>query len=265
MKKILALVNAPLAKDRLRRAVAYERSAGIDAQLVFTSNWDQLELAAREMLDGVAVIDPYYDGRLASQNLQRLLRTYPSVSLIIYTNSATHPVQDALQLAGMGIRHSLSLDVDDEPAVIQRALGLAASTSILRLHAILMEKLDSARYALVGPIVAEATQAPTPDAVAAILGVPRRQLERVLRMQGLPSPRRLVLWCRLMHLCALLSDPGRSVDSAAEVLGFSGASHLRRAFRRCTGLTPTELMSAGGLPHIVTLFISRGCRATPLS
>ncbi|MEZ4325543.1 MAG: AraC family transcriptional regulator ligand-binding domain-containing protein [Polyangiales bacterium] len=80
---------------------------------------------------------------------------------------------------------------------------------------------------------------PTVQELAEALRVTERTLRRKLRSEG-TSPRELLDEVRHERALALLEEGRRSLDEIAYVLGFSGASAFRRAFRRWTGVAPTE-------------------------
>ncbi|MBK7777783.1 MAG: helix-turn-helix domain-containing protein [Sandaracinaceae bacterium] len=80
---------------------------------------------------------------------------------------------------------------------------------------------------------------PTVLELAEALRVTERTLRRKLRSEG-TSPRELLDEVRHERALALLEEGQRSLDEIAYVLGFSGAGAFRRAFRRWTGVAPTE-------------------------
>jgi AraC-like DNA-binding protein len=80
---------------------------------------------------------------------------------------------------------------------------------------------------------------PSVQELADALRVTERTLRRKLRAEG-TSPRELLDEVRHERALALLEEGQRTLDEIAYVLGFSGASAFRRAFRRWTGVAPTE-------------------------
>ena len=75
--------------------------------------------------------------------------------------------------------------------------------------------------------------------LAEALRMTERTLRRKLRAEG-TGPRELLDEVRHERALALLEEGQRSLDEIAYVLGFSGAGAFRRAFRRWTGVAPTE-------------------------
>jgi len=103
--------------------------------------------------------------------------------------------------------------------------------------------------------------------VAAELRVHRRTLAGRLARAGLPGPRKIVAWHRLLHAARLLEEPGRSLERIAEELAFPSASALHNLFCRYTGLLPSEVRARGGLPPVLCAFerTLRAAKARPTS
>ena len=56
-----------------------------------------------------------------------------------------------------------------------------------------------------------------------------RTVLRWAERAGLPAPRRMLAWMRILLAAVLLDDPGRTVLSVAHACGYSSDSSLRRA------------------------------------
>jgi len=77
--------------------------------------------------------------------------------------------------------------------------------------------------------------------LAALAGVSARHLERAFRQSMACSPHAYVMDRRLHRARGLLiNHPELPVEQIALRLGFSSSSHFSSAFRRQTGLTPTD-------------------------
>ena len=79
----------------------------------------------------------------------------------------------------------------------------------------------------------------TMDRVAGRLGMHRRSLDRHLKQHGV-SYRELKESVQSQMACQLLLDTKMQVRHVADALLFSSAANFATAFRRWTGLTPTE-------------------------
>ena len=89
----------------------------------------------------------------------------------------------------------------------------------------------------------------TESLVASELAMSSRQLNRRLKEEG-SSFRNLLLECRLELAEQYLSDSSLSLTEISFLLGFAEASSFSRAFRRWTGVTPSEARNQIAPPHI---------------
>ncbi len=101
------------------------------------------------------------------------------------------------------------------------------------------EKIDfvgSLRRA-VAPYIQDAY--PSLNLVAEITGIPRRTLQRALARHG-KSYTAIVQEARFENACRLLDDPGTKIIDVAFAAGYEHPQHFTRAFRKYTGLTPSQ-------------------------
>jgi AraC family transcriptional regulator len=76
--------------------------------------------------------------------------------------------------------------------------------------------------------------------IAAELGLSPWHFCRAFRESTGDPPHRWLARRRIAAAQAMLRDPGRSVTDIALAVGFGGTTQFARAFRRATGLAPTE-------------------------
>src|SRR5690606_25819214 len=81
--------------------------------------------------------------------------------------------------------------------------------------------------------------------LAKVLDITPRTLSRWCRKAGLPPPKRLLAWMRILLAAEFLDDPGRPVAAVAQACGYAADSSLRLALRRFTGFNPTDLRERG--------------------
>lgn len=79
-------------------------------------------------------------------------------------------------------------------------------------------------------------------------------LLRWCQRSQLPSPRRLLLWLRILFAAALLDDPGHTVFSVGLACGYSGDQALRRAIRSVVPYTPSRLRELGAFETVSRAF-----------
>jgi transcriptional regulator GlxA family with amidase domain len=77
------------------------------------------------------------------------------------------------------------------------------------------------------------------------LSVSNRSLLRRCESEGLPPPRKLVVWMRVLTAALLLRDTDRSIEGVAFACGYSTDAALRRALYACVGVGPRDLRKDG--------------------
>ncbi len=91
----------------------------------------------------------------------------------------------------------------------------------------------------------------TAERLAAACGVPEAQLRRQLHEARLPSPRRLLAWCRLLHAARLLEAGRLTTERVGMVAGYASGPAFRNACRSLLGASPQELRSHGGFRFVL--------------
>ncbi len=124
---------------------------------------------------------------------------------------------------------SLAAVLEDKMRELAPALG-AADPLVLRVHVAVAKLLDE--------------RVTTLDAVAALLRLTRRTLQRELKARG-TSHTQLLDDVRRERALRLLEDGKLTVTEVAYRLGLSEPSAFFRAFRRWTGTSPTAFRRAG--------------------
>lgn len=183
-------------------------------------------------------------------------------------------------IPAVGLVAARSLD----PALLERLHQVGVSTVLIDgvddalLRVLLQPVLLTTRFTLRADVLLTAHQVgPMADAVwrtgvshggrltsvsevARLLGLSREHLARALRESGAPGPKQLLELVRLLMVQMQLAA-GVSVAVSAARLGYSSVSHLARAARTATGLTPRGW---GGLTAegLISLSVTRA-RAQP--
>lgn len=76
------------------------------------------------------------------------------------------------------------------------------------------------------------------------------------------TPGRLLLWLRVIYGLRWLLEPGRSVESVAEQLGYSSGAAFRRAIRATLGTARTPLRSDAGFQRAIDTLVAE-CPGAP--
>ena len=100
----------------------------------------------------------------------------------------------------------------------------------------------------------------SPEDLASLVGVSRRQLERLFKKHLDNLPSRFYLNLRLDRAKRLLRDTDHSIVEVGMACGFSSASHFSTTYKAHFGISPrqergrsTTVESAAGLTGIFTL------------
>jgi len=84
----------------------------------------------------------------------------------------------------------------------------------------------------------------TIEGLAQVAGVSRRHFMRAFRESTGQTPLRFVYGLRLERAKEFLLDPRRTATEVAMDCGFSHAQHFSTAFKKATGVTPSDFRRA---------------------
>jgi AraC-like DNA-binding protein len=248
-------------RDRVRQA------CGNDYHFQALTDWSALHDAVRESPPAsLVVVDPYEHvpgsgGRRNGQSslspaLRTLLTEYPSTAVRAAIEVRPDRFDDLRMLGKWGVVQVISLDHDDTPFSISQRLKAARGRP---LRALLEEVLPPETSGRARAILEAATDVVTVGEhgrdLAGSLHLSRRTLLRWCQRAGLPAPRRLLAWMRVLLACELLDDPGRTVLSVAHTCGYSSDSGLRRITQKFLGASPTDLRENGAFRRSAAAFV----------
>lgn len=210
--------------------------------------WSEVRDAIAQRHVGVSVLDPYADNSARAAEVARLLRDYPSVPIIAYTQFVPSALRALAHLAKFGVYDTILFQFDDGRSRLARLL-VRASTHTLVGNALLA--LRPERQLLI-PRVADALEdmfrRPHAYSSARDLvltsGTPLTTLYRSLSQAGLASPKRLFIAARLLHAVAYLRDPGYTVQQVSERTGYRHPRVLTQHARNVFGTRPSFLRDA---------------------
>jgi AraC-like DNA-binding protein len=247
--RVVAMIADPRDRERIREAL---RPA---ASVAFCTRREEVMRLVRDQAAAAVVIEPRDASDEDMAPTVRLLkRGYPSVAVLVYCRVAPADCRMLLPLTRAGVDEVILRGFDDAATSLRTALVAALGTSALS-HALeeLRRVVPDDMMPTVEYCLGRASRAPTVEEVAAALGVHRKTLASRASSAGLPSPRSLIAWGRLLVAARMLEDPRRSVEDVARVLGFSAAAELRNMFRRYTRMRPLEVRHAGGMGCVLSL------------
>jgi AraC-like DNA-binding protein len=245
----------------LTRDVEVERAVRLclqDRHVVARSGeWARLIVTLRERPATCVILD---DGCVPALgrptgSVAHLRAHFPSLPVIWLARPGADPF-DLLRLGNAGVDRLLLLQVDDVAGEVQRSVARALGTGTAALvtrH--LSPYLPPRSMVAVRKALDLVHRRPSADELAAAMGLSRPHLSVCLKEYGLPSTGHLLVWARLLHAGAWLSDPGRTAESVSRQLEYADGAAFRRALRNYVGGTPTEVIQAGGLACVLDSFL----------
>ncbi len=227
MALIAALLPDPVDRETLRRAAPAH-------DVICADSWRELGSLVRQRPVTAAVADlhaePRKDGVL---RIFRLGENFPYTPIVAWGELDG---RDLYRLGKAGATDViLSRDADNTQQVseiIHAALERGIPTLIdLGLRVQLEDEARSlVRYA--AERIPSRIQVPD---LAAAYDASVSTLERRCERWGVPTPGRLLLWLRVLYGLHWLAEPGRSLESIADQLGYSSGAAFRRAIQATTG------------------------------
>ena len=245
------LRDAPAPGERLvlvTDAPALRRFAELpeDYRPRFVDGWDALAAAVESAPPSLTVLADAYLGRTPSQGpsprLRELLWRRPSIAVVAALPLREESAEHASTLFAWGVSDVLDLELETSPlAVWQRLRGTRGRPLKRRLETVLSPYASEYARNLVRAACETAVDGGGAADLSAIFGVEARTASAWCRREGLPPPRRLLAWTRVLLATTLLEEDGRSVVNVARCAGYATDHALRRAMRELAGGDPSTV------------------------
>ncbi len=227
------------------------RKAGLQKfEIQQVTTWTDLREAVQESAPGaLVVVDPHADANghgTLSPALHAFLLDFPSTTVLAALDVRPEDFRHLLTLGAWGIADLICLEQDATAEAIGQLL---LSVSGMRLRALLEELLPPTTPGRARSILLIAADAVSSGGhatdLADALGVTRRTLLRWCEDAGLPAPRRIMTWMRILLAAEMLDEPGRTVASIAFACGYASDTALRTTLTMQLGKTPKALRQEG--------------------
>jgi AraC-like DNA-binding protein len=224
-------------------------------------DWERLQAEVQSAPPAaVVLVDPYFSrqGRRVkpAKALQSLLERFPSATVIAASDFSDGRYRDILTLGSWGVAEVVHMDEEMAPEALSRRLNIARAQPLREiLEGDMAFVLSDRGRAIMDAAIDVVSAGGHPRDLAAALDLSTSTLLRWCTRSRLPTPRRLLVWMRLLLASALLDSPGHNVLSVATACGYSSDQALRRALRTVTPLTPSELRDEGALKTISRGFV----------
>ena len=194
-------------------------------------------------------------GNDVSPAVSALRSGMPTIPVIAYIADDRVSSGDILAMARAGVHDLVRAGFDDVSGAL--AAVLASATAACAAAAV-REELERLVAPDAWPFVSYClTRAHAPISIrsaADALALDRRTLVRRLERAGLPPPRRIAGWCRVIVAIRLLEEPIYTLEQVALRLDFPSGTALRNMLVRYTGLGPREIRENGGIRCALHLF-----------
>jgi len=242
-------------KERVRRV------SGKTFECSFFADWESLRAAISDAPPAaLLVVDPYAaangDAMQLSPQLRALLWEFPSATVLAAMELRSGRSHDVRTLGEWGITDIISIGEEDTHEAIARRLRDARGRPLQNL---LQRCLPTSVSGRARTLLMEAAEVVSMGGrgrdLARSLHLSERTVLRWSERSGLPPPRRLMAWMRILLAASLLDDPGRTVLSVANACGYSSDSSLRRAMQDFLGTIPTTLRREGAFSRASRLFL----------
>jgi len=227
MAFIAALLTDPADHKALRRAAT-------EHHIIPAASWREFGKIIRHHPVTAAVANPHAEPRKDGVlRIYHLSQDFPLTPILAWGELDG---RDLYRLGKAGVTDViLAHDADNTPQVTE-IIHKVLERSIPHLveaglrDQLPVQALDLVRYA--------ANRIPNriqvPD-LAAAFDTSVSTLERRCERFGIPTPGRLLLWLRVLYGLHWLAEPGRSLESIADQLGYSSGAAFRRAIQAVSG------------------------------
>jgi AraC-like DNA-binding protein len=225
------------------------------------SAWPDLRAAAAQAPPStLLVLDPYRKNARGiwklTPELRGFLWEFPSITVVAAIEVRSGCSHDLRTLGEWGVADVISIYEDDTAEGMLRRLWLAQGRPLQNLLARSLPASVSGRSRTLLMTAAEVVSMGGKGRdLARALHLSQRTVLRWAERAGLPPPRRILAWMRILLASSLLDDPGRTVFSVACACGYASDSSLRRAMQDFLGTIPTHLRREGAFERATNAFL----------
>jgi len=225
------------------------------------SAWPELRAAAAQAPPStLLVLDPYRKNARGlwklTPELRGFLWEFPSITVVAAIDVRAGCSHDLRTLGEWGVADVISIYEDDTGEGMLRRLRLAQGRPLQNLLARSLPATVSGQSRTLLMTAAEVVSMGGKGRdLARALHLSQRTVLRWAERAGLPPPRRILAWMRILLASSLLDDPGRTVFSVACACGYASDSSLRRAMQDFLGTIPTHLRREGAFERATHAFI----------
>lgn len=261
--RVGALLPDLTAANRLRLAFSApwqtERST-----LVLYADWNSLVSDGLARRYDVSVVDPELGGSESRgcgyvSALERLRQTLGIHSIVLYCGRVVGRARSLGQLGALGFPFLIIRDIDDDPRSIIRVL--ARSRIRRRLEGLIGLGEGHLPQEGVSPLILEAVTgwppAETVGELARRVPTSETTLRRNCRKWGVPSPRELLRWGRVLEAVSLASLGIQRRSRIAPLVGLGHPSSLSRLLNELLPWCGKGALEGATLEQVTEWFLNR--------
>jgi AraC-like DNA-binding protein len=212
-------------------------------------DWKTLLTAARQEPPSTAVL-VHADTLLPGSSVWDVLQAAPSLPVLVAIDLTTAQSEGVRLLLKRGVSELIDLPVENSPAALLVRLREAhARPYKRRLEAGLSRYVGGNAVTLIRAAAEVTVDGGLSTDLAGIFGVNERTVGTWCAREGLPAPRRLLVWLRVLLAVSLLEEHGRTWKNAARSSGYVSDNALRRAI---SGLLGPRVSLAGPKERVWT-------------
>lgn len=244
---------------RLRDGIRGGGGAAFEPRIV--EDWNELLDSVRSAAAAaVVVVDPYEgmaDRTALSPDLSAFLHRFPSVAVVAAMEIRPGSFEHLRKLGEWGAIQVICLDEEETAVAIRHRLHATRGRPLRDLvERSLPVTTNGQARAILGVAAGVVSEGGKGSDLAKSLNITPRTLLRWCRRAGLPPPKQLLAWMRIMLAAELLDDPGRTVLDVALACGYSADSSLRHAMHTFLQMSPNELRADGAFSLASEAFLT---------
>lgn len=189
----------------------------------------------------VVVVDPYESQEAPSAAFWKILEQFPSVAILPAFELHPERFAQAQAMAIAGASEFLNLNREDTALLAAARIRSAFARPFKRrIEAALSRHAGVEARTILLAAAEVCVRGDGPKELAAEFSVRSKTLAAWCDAHGLPQPRRLFAWTRILLAAHLLEDVGRTRVAVAAACGYSTDRSLRRIIRRFVGPQPRQ-------------------------
>jgi AraC-like DNA-binding protein len=200
----------------------------------------EMYVALRTSVVDVVVVDPMLDASVNQDALVQVVRSYPSLSWLVFTPLRPDVGQLVVELSRAGVRRVILAGLDDSDTLLRSALRdidqqLATQRATARILSLVAPLPRTIRNVL-KLSMEEGAELLDVTRFALNSQMSRRTLERHFLQRDLPKPKTILFAIRMLKAFQLLNDGTIPYSVVAKTLGYKKPSTLRAQVKRFFGV-----------------------------